>query len=91
MEGDISAKREELAGLDPATAADQIAALQGEISALEGRQGELNGQISSLQSDYDGTHRRGCRANTTPSPGNSRRPRATLPPCKTSATRRLAN
>ena len=54
VEGDISAKREELAGLDPATAADQIAALQGEISALEGRQGELNGQISSLQSDYDG-------------------------------------
>ena len=38
----------------PPTAADQIAALQGEISALEGRQGELNGQISSLQSDYDG-------------------------------------
>src|SRR5699024_3002156 len=54
VENAIYDKEAELSWLDPAVDADRIAALQGEISALKGRKDELDGQISAIQSDYDG-------------------------------------
>ena len=54
VEGNISTKQAELSALDPGIDAEQIATLQGEISALEARKGELEGEISTKRAEYDG-------------------------------------